>query len=178
MCFSHPASFILMCAATRKRQAARVVCLDEQDRILLIEAHDPANPAKPDWWEIPGGGLDWNEPTVDCARRELYEEAGIVEADMGPVIWTQSVQFMFAGMHFDQDEYIHVARCKGGEIKPQALEMFEAMAFKSARWWPLQELLEADVYTLPHRLKEFLPPIVRGELPPEPLDITEPNPPW
>lgn len=171
-------SFEFMTGAPRKRQAARVVCLDKEKRILLIEAADPGNPNKPDWWEIPGGGIDWNEPTADCARRELYEEAGITDAVIGPLIWTQSVSFTFAGLYFDQDEFIHVAHCEGGKIEPQGLELFEAMAFKSARWWPLDELLESDVYTLPHRLKEFLTPIVNGDLPSEPLDITEPNPPW
>ena len=167
-----------MSATARKRQAARVVCLDPQKRILLIEAADPGNPTKPDWWEIPGGGMEWGEATAECVRRELYEEAGITGATIGPVIWTQSVQFVFAGLHFDQDEFIHVAWCDGGEIHPQGLELFEAMAFKSARWWPVEELVASDVWTLPHRMKEFITPIIGGEIPDEPVDITESDPPW
>ncbi|MFN0090646.1 MAG: NUDIX domain-containing protein [Acidimicrobiales bacterium] len=155
-----------------RRRAARVVVLDKDKRIFLIHAEDPYDDRKPAWWEIPGGGMDPFESTEHCVRRELWEEAGIGDAEIGPVIWVQHVSYTFAGMYFDQDEFIHVAWCDGGGIhRPQGLELFEAMAFKGARWWSLEELLATDFPTLPTRLREFLPAIVAGELPETPLNI-------
>lgn len=158
-----------------KRRAARVVALDQHDRIFLINASDPGDSAKPAWWELPGGGIDGNESSEHAARRELWEEAGIAEAEIGPVIWTQHVEFFFAGYHFDQDEVIHVARCRAETAQePQGLELFESMAFRGSRWWTLEELLASDEPTLPPRLREFLPAIVAGDLPPEPINIEVP----
>ena len=98
-----------------KRPAARVVLLDREGRIFLVHAEDPADHRKPPWWEIPGGGMDPGESSEDACRRELIEETGITDVDMGPCIWTQHVEFDFGGLHFDSHERIHVAWCDGGE---------------------------------------------------------------
>jgi hypothetical protein len=50
------------------------------------------------------------------------------------------------------------------------------MAFGGHHWWGLDELLESDVQVLPRRLREFLPDVVSGNLPTEPLDITHIDP--
>ncbi len=84
---------------SRRRQAARVVVLDRERRVLLIKSRDPANPLGPGWWEIPGGGMDPSETSAETAARELQEEAGLLSAEIGPVVWTQSVQFTFAACH-------------------------------------------------------------------------------
>lgn len=157
----------------RGRRAARVVVLNPDRKILLLSAFDPGNRAKPPWWEIPGGGQDPGESSEVAAARELYEETGITEAEMGPCIWTQHARFQFGGYTFDQKERIHVAWCGYEEkIVPAHLEALEALAFTGSRWWSLDELLASDVPTLPVNLREFLPDIVEGKLPDPPLDIT------
>lgn len=157
---------------TLRRPAARVVLLDRSDRIFLVHSEDPVDFRKPPWWEIPGGGMDPGESSEDAARRELYEETGITEVEIGPCIWVQHVEFDFGGYHFDSRERIHVAWCDGGDYRPQHLEALEAAAFLGARWWTLDELLTSEVPVLPTRLREFLPPIIAGELPDEPIDIS------
>ena len=69
-----------------KRAAARVVLLDREGRIFLVNAEDPIDPFKPAWWEIPGGGIGWGEDSATAAARELYEETGI-EAAAGWIDW-------------------------------------------------------------------------------------------
>ncbi|HEX7097294.1 MAG TPA: NUDIX domain-containing protein [Acidimicrobiales bacterium] len=157
---------------TLRRPAARVVLLDREQRIFLVNSEDPADPSKRPWWEIPGGGIDVGESSEDACRRELLEETGIVDVEIGPCIWTQHVRFDFGGLHFDSRERIHVAWCDGGDYAPRHLEYLEAAAFRGARWWTLDELLASDEPVLPVRLREFLPPIIKGELPEEPIDIT------
>ena len=160
-------------AWTLRRPAARVVLLDRHGRIFLMQASDPIDPRKGPWWEIPGGGLGPGEDSAEGARRELWEEAGFADVEVGPCIWTQHVEFDFAGIHFDSDERIHVAWCAdGGEWNPQHLEALEAAAFEDARWWTLEELLASDVQVLPERLREFLPDVVAGRLPEVPIDIS------
>ena len=159
---------------TLRRPAARVVLFDRDGRIFLMRASDPIDGSKPPWWEIPGGGMNWGESSSDAARRELYEEAGFAEVEMGPCIWVQHVEFDFAGYHFDSDERIHVAWCDGGEWRPMHLEALEAAAFEGADWWTIDEVLATDEPLLPTRLREFLPAIVAGDIPDEPIDISPP----
>ena len=155
-----------------KRNAARTVLLDRDGRVLLLRAHDPARPAAGSWWEIPGGGIDFGETSEQAARRELYEETGISDVEMGPCVWTQRVQFTFGNILFDSDDAIHVAWCDGGEYRPAHLEALEAGAFEGARWWTLDEVLASDERFLPDGLKAGLPALVAGDLPDPPLDIT------
>lgn len=145
--------------------------LNEADEILLIRGSDPADRERPSWWEIPGGGIDGLETSHEGAARELYEETGI-RAEVGPCIWRQHNVFDFGGIHFDQDEWIHLARCEGPvEFKPTHLEWLEEMAFQGHQWWALDDLLANDEPVLPPRLREFLPAIIAGEIPDPPLDI-------
>lgn len=158
--------------AWRGRRAARVVLLDPDRRVLLLNASDPGNPAKGEWWEIPGGGQDPGESSDEAAARELYEETGIADAEVGPCVWVQHARFRFGGYTFDQKERIHVAWSGHVEqIRPAHLEPLEAMAFKGARWWSLDELLGSDVATLPVNLRDHLGRLVDGDLPDEPVDI-------
>jgi 8-oxo-dGTP pyrophosphatase MutT (NUDIX family) len=157
----------------RGRRAARVVLLDAHKRVLLLRASDPSNPAKGSWWEIPGGGQDPGETSEEAAARELYEETGITDAEIGPCVWVAHVRFQFGPYWFDQRERVHVAWCGviEEEIVPAHLEPLEALAFSGARWWTLDELLASDVPTLPVNLREHLPALVEGRLPDPPINI-------
>jgi 8-oxo-dGTP pyrophosphatase MutT (NUDIX family) len=58
-----------------RRPAARIVCLDAAQRVLLLHWQDPSDGS---WlWEPPGGGIDPGETPLEAARRELAEETGL-----------------------------------------------------------------------------------------------------
>lgn len=158
-----------------RRQASRVVLLGPDERVFLIHATDPADPTKPPWWEIPGGGIEAGETSAQTALRELEEEGGFDPrmTEVGPIVWTQHVTFTFGGIYFDQDEVIHLARTQQREIRaPLGLEYLEALAFRGARWWSVEEVLDHDGHFLPPQLPGLLPDLVQGNLPDPPLNLT------
>src|SRR5215470_10618344 len=60
----------------RRRRASRLIILDPDDRVLLFQfEHDGRR-----YWATPGGALEEHESYLDAARRELFEETGIVAA--------------------------------------------------------------------------------------------------
>ncbi|MFG2025144.1 NUDIX hydrolase [Streptomyces sp. NPDC048825] len=60
---------------TSHRPAARVICLDAAQRLLLLHWRDPFDGAQ--LWEPPGGGTEPGETPLAAARRELAEETGL-----------------------------------------------------------------------------------------------------
>jgi 8-oxo-dGTP pyrophosphatase MutT (NUDIX family) len=168
---------------TIRRQAARAVVLDRLDRVLLIRAHDPFSPGKGEWWELPGGGMEPGEASASAAAREVHEETGLSDVDVGPCVWQHDARFTFAGMRFDQLEHIHVARWRGaGEempYRPGGLEMIEAMAFSGFSWWTpadLVELQRSGGRIIPPWLPDELPRFLADGPPAEPNHLGELGP--
>jgi 8-oxo-dGTP pyrophosphatase MutT (NUDIX family) len=63
------------------RPAARIVCLDAANRVLLMRWRDPVTGTH--LWEPPGGGIEPGETPLATARRELVEETGLDAAAIG-----------------------------------------------------------------------------------------------
>jgi ADP-ribose pyrophosphatase len=65
--------------------AVAVAAVDERGRVLLIRQY--RHPVGAFMWEIPAGLLDQaGEDPLECARRELLEEAGVTAQDWAPLL--------------------------------------------------------------------------------------------
>lgn len=83
-----------------------VLALDQQQRLCLLRQYRHVAGG---WlWEIPAGKIDQQEPTLQTARRELQEEAGMAAESFialgrtitSPGIFTEVIHFYFAtGLH-------------------------------------------------------------------------------
>ncbi|MFF5918910.1 NUDIX hydrolase [Streptomyces flavochromogenes] len=139
------------------RRVARVVLLDPDDRILLMHGYEPDHPDQT-WWFTPGGGLEGDETRQEAALRELAEETGITDIDLGPVLWTRYCSFPFDGRRWEQDEWYYLARTRRTEAapRPQALTELENRSLAGLRWWTSAELSAARETVYPTRLAELL----------------------
>ncbi|MFD3326014.1 NUDIX hydrolase [Streptomyces sp. NPDC058701] len=141
--------------APEVRKVARVVLLDPADRILLLHGFEPADPAET-WWFTPGGGLEGAESREEAALRELAEETGITQVELGPVLWRRYCSFPFDGRRWEQDEWYFLARTARTATELGGLTELERRSVSGARWWTYGELLSARETVYPTRLAELL----------------------
>lgn len=146
-----------------ERDAARVLLLDEADRVLLI-THVPAPGIEV--WTAPGGGLRPDEDHEHAARRELREELGL-EVPLGPWVWQRAVTFAFHGVWIHQRERWYLAR---GELDPTEAPL-DDVAIEEARWWSLTQLRAGGVTTAPRDLAGALGRLLDRGPPADPVDV-------
>lgn len=148
------------------RRGARVLILDDQDRVLLLRAHDLDQPER-SWWFTVGGGIDEGEDARAAALREAVEEVGIVldpASLVGPVL-TRSAVFDFARVLCRQDEVFFLARVEtvhGAGTDRSAWTPIEHATVDEVRWWALDELAEVDIEVYPEGLVELVRRLLGG----------------
>ena len=153
----------------RIRQAARAIVLDPADRILLVRFDFPAR----SFWATPGGGIDEGETPEQAVTRELDEEVGLVEFELGPWVWTREHVFPFEnGLWDGQAERYMLLRTHAFEPVPRFTpQELEAEYVTGLRWWTPAELAASDEVFAPRRLPELVAALLRDGPPEEPLDV-------
>ncbi len=107
--------------------AVAVAAVDDQGRILLIRQY--RHPVGAYLWEVPAGLLDKpDEDRLECARRELAEEAGVSAAHWSPLLELalspggtseRITVFLATGLTIDPDSRPHTGEAEEREL-PQA----------------------------------------------------------
>ena len=160
----------------RRRQAARVLVLDGEDRLLLIHDSDQGQLGRPAFWITPGGGLDPGEDWAQAALRELKEETGLsIEAAalLGPVWHRQRVDHTFSDHRAEQEEVFFVARVEHFDPTSNGLTPEEKRTVLGSRWWTAQELAVTEQDVWPRELPALLPGVIAAVRTGGPLALAE-----
>ena len=140
-----------------QRQARRAILLTPENEVLLMRIHEPGN-EDVFWWIVPGGGIEPGESLEETLRRELREEVGLEDFEIGPLVWRRQHTFDWAGKRICQNEQyyiVHVSR-----FEPMMSDLAEAKVLDRFQWWPATELIHATEKLTPLSL----PQIVAGYL--------------
>ena len=138
------------------RNAARVLLIDPDGRVLLVQGGDPAAMEAGTWWFTPGGGVEPGETAEVAAAREALEETGHrVERLEGPVARRSSV-FPFDGRLIEQREQFFTARVPAFEPTTEGWTELERRALTGLRWWTLDELRTTGETVYPSNLADLV----------------------
>ncbi len=153
----------------RLREAARVIVVDEGDRVLLVRFDLPGEPPV---WATVGGGLESGESPEQAARRELREEAGLDGVELGRPVWVRRHLFERPARWDGQSEVYFLVRTPSFEPRPgHTWQQLNAEGVTAIRWWALDELEAADVLFAPRRLPKLVRALLRDGPPVAPLEI-------
>ncbi len=126
----------------KHRSGARVICTSSSEVLLLADS-DPGVPGSR-WWVTPGGGIDEGEAPREAARRELYEETGLLVDTavlIGPVA-RRLVTHGYSDRVRVQDEWFFRVEVTRFDVVPAALTPGEQERLQGHAWFPLDALPE------------------------------------
>lgn len=138
------------------RLAAKVILVDQHNRVLLFRGGDPASPGSETWWFPPGGGLEPGETAEDGARREVYEETGLPLGDLGAIVYHRTAAFTFNGTPMVSEEDYYVVHVDHFEIATEGWTELERAVVEEHRWWPLVELRTTARVVYPETLVDLV----------------------
>ena len=151
----------------RKRETVRGLILTPEAELLLIHLVLPDR----DLWITPGGGIAAGESQEMALRRELIEEVGRGDFEIGPKVWVRNGRYRWAGQWIDEREHFYLIRSdrflpdtSGNPIPHER----EAMA--ELRWWPVAELPAESKQFAPMRMGTLAAALVASGAPSEPIE--------
>ena len=121
-------------SALPKRQSIRALLVDDAGRTLLIRYGNEYGM----WWVGPGGGQEPGESDEQTLRRELLEECGLEEFEIGPLLWSEEGFGLEEPGHGGWAHRVYLVRVPPFEPVPR-IDM-AAEGGHEMRWFSVDEL--------------------------------------
>lgn len=155
----------LLASDLRVRQSSRIILLDPENRVWMLRINDPARPR----WILPGGGVEEGETLEDAARREMWEECGINDAEIGPMVGIREALTRFKDYdHHLASEHYFVVKLNGQVPNPENMLPHEVDDYTRQEWFSAAKMRASYEQIYPVGLADLVDLLARGEYPAEP----------
>ncbi|HEV3327812.1 MAG TPA: NUDIX domain-containing protein [Acidimicrobiales bacterium] len=147
----------------RRRDSARVLLLDAQGRVLLIETFDDHDD-RPSFWLTPGGGIEAGETPAAAAARELLEETGVATtpAQLGVPVAVARGEWVFRSTRLVGQDWFFVHAAGDVQVRVDGWTPLEREVHRGWRWWTAAELESTDEVVVPGGLGALVARLATG----------------
>ncbi|MFI9829780.1 NUDIX hydrolase [Streptomyces sp. NPDC051913] len=149
------------------REAARVIALDDAQRVLLLRHHGEGE----SYWATPGGALEAGEDHAAAVLRELHEELGVDEKNvaLGTQLAQRSQDQTIGGQAVRQVEQYFLAHLEPADA--DSARATQPDNIQAHRWWTLQELRETAETIYPVGLLDLITGVLANGVPRRPITL-------
>lgn len=148
----------------KERVTARTVLLNEKNQIYLLKYKMPDET----FWLTPGGKIEVGETHFDTAKRELYEETGVLDAEFVlPHTYYSEAVYTIAGTPTFFREHIFIAYTREQKTNSDNHNEDEKQEIVEGKWWDLDEFIASGETFYPRGLLEELKKVVYQEVWPQ-----------
>jgi len=125
------------------------------------------------FWCTIGGGIEPGETIEHAALREIFEETGITKdaIKLGPIVWYGDVTLILKGVVTTLAESFIVAKTTTHNVVLHNLTEDERDVVKGLIWFSLNDIKNSSEVIFPILLPQYLPDILAGNYPEQPIEI-------
>ena len=160
------------------RSSVKVLLLNEDNELLLMCADDPKTTSADNkyhgrFWYCVGGQIEPGESIQNAALREIYEETGFVKEniELGPVVWFGEFSMVLHGSMMRLKQVFVVARTRQKQALLSAPDEWEKAYVQKLAWFSLEKIRNSEEVIFPVLMQDYLPDILSGKCPKEPIEI-------
>jgi len=150
------------------RISARALVINPEDQILLLkvnpDVYDPSGKIESPYWITPGGGVETSETPAQAVAREIFEECGITNLDIGPKVWHWDHILEIAGKPTQIQDHYFVIRTEDSRVSIDGMNAYEYEDFLEYRWWKAKEIQSSDEIFAPPGLGQLLEELLTNDL--------------